>query len=391
MVPSEELFRRKTILQEKMRAQQLDGVLLAQNMSLFYYAGTLQCQYVFIPAAGEAYGLTRRNMVRARHEAGIIVLPMGGFSGMPKLLAEAGYTPKKLGLEFDVLPTAVYFRLAQSFAGVELSDCSTIVREARQVKSAYELEQFAEAARQVDLLHRQVPSLLYAGKDELELAAECEAILRKLGHQGSARMRGFSQEMFYGHLLSGQSGAVSSFLDSPTGGTGVSPAAPQGAGRRAIRPGEPVTVDYGGIHNGYIVDQTRLYSVGRLDGQLGRAYEVALEIQEQLVSLLKPGITGNEIYLAALEKAQKAGLADNFMGVGDTQAKYVGHGVGLEFDEFPILAKGSNHLLAADMVVALEPKFTFPGLGVVGIENTFHVTTERARRICITPDDHVIV
>lgn len=391
MVPRDELFRRKTVLQEKLQMLQLDGVLLAQNMSIYYYSGTLQCQYVYIPASGEAYGLTRRNMVRAQHESGIIVMPMGGFSGMSKLLADAGYAPKTLGLELDILPTALYFRLAAAFAGVELKDCSTIVREARQVKSAYELELFQEAAKQVDSLHRLVPSLLYAGKDELELASECEAILRKLGHQGSARMRGFSQEMFYGHLLSGQSGAVSSFLDSPTGGMGVSPAAPQGAGKKAIRAGEPVTVDYGGIFNGYIVDQTRLYSVGRLEDQLNIAFETALAVQERVVSLLKPGTTGNEIYLAALDVAEKAALSQFFMGVGDTQAKYVGHGVGLEFDEFPILAKGSGHRLEENMVVAVEPKFTFPGLGVVGIENTWHITANGAKKICITPDEHIIV
>lgn len=386
-----ELRRRKNVLQEKLQRQQLDGVLLAQNMSLYYYAGTMQCQYVYIPAEGDAYGLTRKNMVRAKQEAGIALMALSGFSGLPGLLAEVGYLPKRLGLELDVLPAANYFRLAKAFSGVEILDFSSAVREARQVKSSYELEQFSVAARQVDLLHKAVPELLHEGKEELMLAAECEFILRKLGHQGFTRMRGFKQEMFFGHLLSGETGAIASFLDSPTGGMGVSVAAPQGAGYKLIKSGEPVTIDYCGVYNGYGVDQTRLYSIGPLDRQLSLAFEAALTVQEAVLALLKPGVTGGEIYLAALRVAEKAGFAEHFMGFGDTQVKYVGHGVGLEIDEFPVLAQGSQLMLAENMVVAIEPKFIFPNKGVVGIENTWQVIKEGTRKISLTPDAHVII
>jgi Xaa-Pro aminopeptidase len=391
MIPVSELRRRVLVLQIKLQAQGLDGVLLAHNISMYYFAGTIQCQYIYIPASGDACGLVRKNMERAKRESGINLLPMGGFSALPGLLATAGFSPKRLGLELDVLPTATYFRLAKVFSGAEMVDCTTAVREARQVKSEYELGLLDEAARQVDTFHKEVPALLYEGKSELELAAECEAILRKLGHQGSARMRGFNQEMFYGHLLSGKEGAISSFLDSPTGGVGLSPAAPQGAGKKAIRVGEPITVDYGGIFEGYIVDQTRMYSIGILPDVLSRAYEASLSVQEKVVSLLRPGITGGEIFAAAVNAAENAGLLPHFMGFGDTQAKYVGHGVGLEFDEFPILAKGSPHVLEENMVVAVEPKFTFPDVGVVGIENTWHILKNGTRKISLTPDDHITV
>jgi Xaa-Pro aminopeptidase len=391
MVPKQELARRKNKLQIKLLENQIDGVLLAQNMSAYYHSGTMQCQYVYVPSVGDALGLVRKNMARANDEAGIAMVAMGGFSGLPGLLAKQGFSPKRLGLELDILPTTLYFRLEKTFVGVEIVDCSTAVREVRQVKSTYELEQMDAAARQSDTLHRQIPALLYDGKEELALAAECEAILRTLGHQGAVRLRGFGQEMFFGHLLSGATGALSSFLDSPTGGMGISTASPQGAGRKAIRSGEPITLDFVGIYNGYIVDQTRLYSLGSLPDALNRAFEAALLVQDVVKALLQPGCSGGEIYAAALETAKKEGLDEHFMGVGDTQAKYVGHGVGLELDEFPILAKGSSHVLAENMVVAVEPKFTFPGLGVVGIENTWHIQARGVKKISITPDQHVIV
>lgn len=391
MVPKEELIRRRHCMQEMLRQGKLDGILLAHNMSMYYFSGTMQCQYVYLPAEGETLGLIRKNRERAVRESAITMTTMGGFSGLPALLAEHGHLPKTLGLELDVLPAAIYQRLDKAFAGVVLADASLQVREARQVKSAYELEQFAAAAEQVDKLHQLVPQLLHEGKEELELAAELEFALRKMGHQGTARMRGFNQEMFFGHVLSGTEGAAASFLDSPTGGVGLSAAQPQGAGRRILKAHEPITVDYGGIHNGYIVDQTRLYSLGRLPDVLSRAFEVALEVQDAVCALLRPGVTGGEIFDAAVKVAEKFGLAEHFMGYGDTQAKYVGHGVGLEFDEFPILAKKSPHLLLHNTVVAVEPKFTFPELGVVGIENTWHITDKGVHKISITPDKHVIL
>ncbi len=391
-IPKMELERRRESFQHLIREQELDGVLLAQLTSMYYLSGTMQCQFLYVPAEGDLAGLIRKNMERAGQETDIALFALKGLGRLPGVLAEAGFAPpRRLGLELDVLPASLYLRLASLFPGVELLDASNPVREVRQVKSPYELEQFAEAARQVDAMHRLVPGLLYPGKEELELAVEVEAILRRNGHQGLTRMRGFNQEMFFGHILSGESGGVPSFLDSPTGGFGPSPAQPQGSARRKIAAGEPVTVDYGGIHNGYVVDQTRLYSLGPLPAGLARAFAVALEIQDELTAMLLPGISGDEIYTRAAVIAARAGLAEYFMGYGDGQARFVGHGVGLEFNEFPVLAKGSPHVLAKNHVVALEPKFIFPGLGMVGLENTWLVTDRGAEKISITSDDHVIV
>ncbi|MBS3948783.1 MAG: aminopeptidase P family protein [Dethiobacter sp.] len=386
-VTRSELERRRDVFQEKLQQGAVDGALLVQQMSMYYFTGTMQCQYVYVPAEGEVLGLVRKNMIRAQAEAGVSLVPLSGFASLPALLGEN----ERLGLELDILPATLYLRLAALFSKSELTDISRPVREVRQVKSPYELELLAEAARMVDAMNRRVPELLVEGKEEIVLASEAEAILRALGHQGVSRMRGFSQEMFYGHVLSGESGGVASFLDSPTGGTGLSAAQPQSAGRKKLAYGEPITIDYAGIYQGYTVDQTRLFSIGPLPDELNRAFDAALAVQDKVCELLMPGKSGEEIYLAAAAAAAKAGLANHFMGFGDTQVRFVGHGVGLEFDEFPVLAKGSPHLLAENCVVAVEPKFVFPGIGVVGIENTWVVRKEGARKISLTPDEPVSV
>ncbi|HHX74157.1 MAG TPA: aminopeptidase P family protein, partial [Firmicutes bacterium] len=193
-----ELARRAAALQEKMGQLGLDGVLAAQNMSMYYLSGTMQCQYVYVPAAGESFGLVRKNLARAEAEAGIPVVPINGFSDMGAAIAARG-TPRRLGVEMDVLPAEIFFRLQKVFPQSELLNAAPAIREVRQVKSAYELEQFRLAAQQVDTLYRQIPQLLEIGKEEVVFAAECEAVLRSLGHQGISRMRRFNSEMYYGH------------------------------------------------------------------------------------------------------------------------------------------------------------------------------------------------
>jgi Xaa-Pro aminopeptidase len=210
---------------------------------------------------------------------------------------------------------------------------------------------------------------------ELELAGKIEAEARKLGHQGVVRMRLWGSEMFYGHLMSGPTGAVPSFLSSPTGGTGASPAVAQGPSFKTIQRHEPVLVDYVFAYNGYLSDHARIFSLGSLPEELMDAHAAMLEIEQMIKKLAKPGVKSGEIYQRALEKSKLLGYADHFMGVGPDRIRFVGHGIGLEVDEFPFLAAGQQLELQAGMTVALEPKLVFPGKGVVGIENT-HVVTD---------------
>ena len=208
-----------------------------------------------------------------------------------------------------------------------------------------------------------------------KLLARIEAEARRLGHQGLVRMRLWGSEMFYGHLMSGATGAVPSFLSSPTGGTGASPAVAQGPGFKTIQRHEPVLVDYVFAYNGYLSDHARIFSLGSLPEELMDAHAAMLDIEQMIKKLAKPGAKSGEIYQRALEKSKALGYADHFMGVGPARIRFVGHGIGLEVDEFPFLAAGQQLELQAGMAIALEPKLIFPGKGVVGIENT-HVVTD---------------
>lgn len=116
-----------------------------------------------------------------------------------------------------------------------------------------------------------------------------------------------------------------------------------------------------------------------------------LEIQDAIGRLARPGVQCGELYATMVAMAAEAGYAGHFMGAAEPRIRFTGHGVGLELDEFPFIAKGQTLELAEGMVLALEPKCIFPGLGVAGIENIHLVTTDGLQRLNHFPDEICIV
>jgi Xaa-Pro aminopeptidase len=290
----------------------------------------------------------------------------------------------RAGLEMDVLPTAFYLWFKDVFPHCRWTDLSGAIRKLRMVKTSYEVKQIREAAA---ILHRgytEISQIIREGMTELEIDGHLSLIARREGHMGILRMRGWNQEMTYAHVLSGESGATVSFLNSPHGGHGNTPAMAQGASFRKIRKNEPIGIDYGVGIRGYVADQFRTFVVGELPEDLEEAHNLSFQIHQRFAEQAKPGVPASDLYHLALEEASGAGYGDVFMGFGEGQVKFVGHGLGLEIDEFPIIAPGFVEKLAEGMVIALEPKFVFPGRGVVGMEDDYWVTASGVERLTLT-------
>ena len=160
--------------------------------------------------------------------------------------------------------------------------------------------------------------------------------------------------------------------------------AQQGAGFRKIGRNEPIGIDYGVAINGYIGDQFRTYVVGTLSERLKRAFACSQDILSLLVDKTRPGISCAELYKAAAQMADQEGLAEFFMGYGEGQVNFIGHGIGLEIDEYPIISPRFEGQLENGMVIALEPKFVFPQTGVVGLEDDYVMTAEGLKRLTLT-------
>ena len=392
--PKPELDLRIKNLQGYLSQNDIDAALILQRVDLFYFSGTFQQGSLYIPASGDPLLMVHKSTERARAESGIEqILHLESPKKIPGILKANGYLlPRNLGLELDVLPTNMYFNYQHLFQDTEIVDISQPIRLIRAVKSSYEIDIMRRAAELSDQLAVHVPNILREGMSELELAGKVEAEARRLGHQGVVRMRLWGSEMFYGHLMSGSTAAVPSYLASPTGGTGTGPAIAQGPGFKAIERHEPVLVDYVFACNGYLSDHTRIFSLGPLSPEFIDAHAAMLEVQQMVKRLATPGIASGTLYEQALAKASELGYADHFMGAaGRERIRFVGHGIGLEVDEYPFLAAGQDLPLQEGMTIALEPKLIFPGQGVVGIENTHVVRQDGLEQLGSFEENIIII
>ena len=379
--PQKELQDRISKFQEKLLNNNIDGALIIQKADLFYFSGTAQNAHLFIPVQGEPVLMVKKSLRRARDESSLTkIVSMKSLKESLKEIVNYLNGKGKIGLEMDVLPASLYFKYEKALKPLEVVDISTLVREVRTIKSTYEINRLKEAAKLNHLMFSQIPQILKEGMTEVEFAGELEAIYRKNGHQGTIRMRGFNQDLYYGHLMSGWNLAYPSFFDGPTGGTGLNPSYPQSAGYKKINKNEPVMVDYVGVYNGYMVDQARIFSIGELPSKLVEAYQTALKIKAEIIEHTKPGISGKDLFEMAHHIASNTGFQNYFLGYED-RISFIGHGVGIELDEWPVIAKNLDIVLKPGMVFALEPKFIFPDLGAVGIEDTFVITEDGLQQI----------
>ncbi|WP_027085659.1 M24 family metallopeptidase [Cohnella panacarvi] len=390
----EEWNNRAAKLQTRLREAGMQGCLISQNVGIYYYAGAMQTGYLFMPAQGEPTYYVRRSVARAERESKIRASELLSFRNFgeqlaadyPWLKAAEDQNKPAIGADLDVMPAQLYLRLAEAAPGVAWTDGSSLLREARSVKSEYELECISNSAQvAADALEAGLAALK-EGMTELELMAVIENAMRLRGHVGIMRMRGYNQEIMTGVVAAGAAAAEPSYFDGPAGGRGLTEAAPQSSSTRPIGRNEPILLDIGCCVDGYTIDQTRTAVMGKLRPELQAAYDTSVSIIRRSEELLKPGAKPEDLYAEALEMAAQAGLSEHFMGYGRDQVKFLGHGIGLEIDEWPVLARGFRAPLEPGMVIAIEPKFTFPEWGVVGIENTYVVTETGCKAITKSPE-----
>lgn len=383
-LPAGETEKRIARLQEQLKAGGYAGMLVSQNTDLYYLTGTMQAGYLFVPDEGEPTLYVRRSVARAERESRVRTKPLGSFKAFGAELAAdfprlTGSGERRTVLTpLDALPAQLYLRLAELLrgAGAELADGSAMMRRLRMVKSPHEIGRIQAAARAAaEALDEALP-LLREGVTELEWMAAYEHAVRKRGHIGTMRMRAYNLEVLTGMVGAGEAAAEPSAFDGPAGGRGLGPAAAQSVSRRPIGRNEPILIDIGCCIDGYIIDQTRTAVIGALPDDLLAAYETSVRIIRRAEELLVPGTPAERLYDEAIRMADEAGLADHFMGFGADRVRFLGHGIGLEVDEWPVLARGFDMPLEPGMVIAVEPKFTFPGRGVVGIENSYAVQSE---------------
>ncbi|HNY34829.1 MAG TPA: Xaa-Pro peptidase family protein [Methanothrix soehngenii] len=378
--PKSEIDSRIKKLKDRM--DDIDGALLFQAVDMCYFSGTAQDGLVYIPRDGEPIIMMKRSLVRAKEESPLEVRPL---KNMRNLKEDLGIkTSATIGLEMDVLPCSFYFRVNKALEDASFVDVAERIKHIRSVKSEFEIKLAKEAAQMLVEGFSTVPDHIKEGMTEVELMCRMESEMRLMGHQGSLRFRRFNSIVPIGHIMSGSSAAIPSFLASPTGGKGTSVVFPHGPGYRKIKRNEPVFVDTVGICNGYIADATRIFSLGKIEPGLVEAYEASCQIEEAIAREMMPGRTARELFELSESEGARLGYGDFLGGPVGSKCGFVGHGVGLELDEYPVLAP-LDHKIQEGMTIAVEPKIIYPGKGVLGVEDTFLTTSSGALRLTEMP------
>lgn len=367
-VPKDDLLRRIAGLRSLMADTGIDLALIVENVDRFYFTGTMQKGIVAVPVDQDPLIFVQKGTERAAAESPLAVIPARNDREIGEFLKGRHILKGTTGLELDTLPVAVFERLKRVIGIDRCADVSGSIKEVRMIKSPFELTQIRKSGEMLTHVFDKARDVVREGRTEIEIDAALVAEGRRIGHQGFLRMRGMNQEMMTLTVQAGFTGTVATFLDAPITGAGVSPAVPQGSSFKRVERGIPVTIDYGGGYNGYITDETRAFVVGDLREDFRKPYDTARAIIEDIMTSGRAGTDCTDIFSRARTMAKKAGLEEYFMGHGEGKVAFVGHGLGLEINELPVLTARHGRVLKEGMVFAFEPKFVLPGHGAIGIE-----------------------
>jgi Xaa-Pro dipeptidase len=351
------------------------------RINLYYFTGTMQDALLLVPRDGEATLWVRRSFERARAES--LFPDIRSMKSFRDAAVAGPPVPETIHFEAEVVPYGLLQRFRKHFPSKAVAPLDAQIARVRAVKSAYELALLERAGA----IHRramedEVPKLLREGISEAELGCELFSFMMREGHQGIVRFGAFGAECLLGQFTFGESALCPTNMDSPSGWLGLEPAAPVfGSRTRTLRKGDLVCLDIGCGIAGYHTDKTLTYAFGGAPAAaVVAAQRRCVEIERRAAALLKPGAIPSEIYGAVMKDLDAEFLKD-FMGYGARRVSFLGHGIGLQVDEPPVIALGFDEPLAEGMVIALEPKKGLPGIGMVGIENTFVVTPQGGRSL----------
>lgn len=366
-------------VREKMRDQGADACLLGVDVNWYYLTGHIHSGYFYLPLEGEHHLFLKRRSPQEDGPVSMIRKP----EDIPGLLLEMSLElPRHLLLETGESSYQECLRLQNIFHPARIGDASGLMREVRKIKTAAEIAQFRISAGRHAAVYAGIPDCFRPGMTDLEFQYEIEYRMRKMGSLGLFRAYGANMDIFMGSLLAGPNAEITSPFDFALGGGGMHPFAPLGACGKPLQEGMAVMVDMAGNYTPYMTDMTRVFSVGKLSPEACRAHQVSRDIHARVMEIARPGVACADLYREAFTMAEKAGLKACFMGTAQ-QAKFVGHGVGLQINELPVLTPRSQDVLASGMVFALEPKFVIPGTGAVGIENTLLVTEDGVENLTV--------
>lgn len=365
-----------------------DGAFIFSRLNIFYFTGTFANGVLWLPKEGEPILFCRRGAERAAIESPLKnIVQFNSYGNIEQTFKDLGTTlPSHIATEMSALSWSLSKSLIKYLPNIEFLPGDNLIAMTRAKKSEWELNILRKAGEKHNTcLTKLLPSFLHEGMNELQIAHKISEIFYSEGHLGILRMDTFGEEVFLGHIAVGESANYPSVFNGPVGLRGAHPAVPfMGSEEIQWNPGEPLTVDNGFSLAGYQTDKTQVYWLGNknsIPDSLQNAHNFCVEIQSIIAEQLCPGAIPSQLWNQCVDLVTDTPWDNGFMGLGKNKVRFVGHGIGLAIDEYPVLAKGFDLPLEEGMVLAIEPKIGIPGVGMVGTENTFEVTPEGGKSI----------
>jgi Xaa-Pro dipeptidase len=368
-----ERTKRMATLQKEISRQGLGGALIGYSRNIFYYTGTAQPAHLAV--LPDEYSLYIRSGLdfalrdvfiprdRVKEERRLARIAVSFMDLVPQ-------ANRRIGVELDILTAEQYLEIVKLFPGCEFVNVSPLLLKQRKTKDAAEITAIRQACRAIHAGHEAALAALRVGMTELELAAAVENAHRLAGHEGIFFIRQPDFYMSRGPITSGENLFRISGVVYTITGVGLSPAVPAGPSQREIKQGDIVIVDIPTLVDGYHADQTRTYCVGKATAEIHALYNDLQAIADHLIQSIRPGITCNEIYRLAVDKAAVLGRQGQFQHFGGgKRSRLIGHGIGLELNEPPIPSEYDHSALGEGYVIALDLHMLDESLGVVKLED----------------------
>jgi Xaa-Pro dipeptidase len=368
-VPTSELVERQNLL-----ISALDGnsAWINDPVDMYWLVGNRQSGGVHFSSNGDVTQYVRNSLERARFEAGANDAPHNILSH-PRMSILSESVSDIPALQLGRMPAsdAAFLQSKLGNGG----DCTQLLWTLREIKSDWEIERMRESGDIQRRMFEAIDEIGCEGLTELDLAGVADEVSRAAGFGSFVRMRKWPMDCDRVVVASGRAGGVPTFFDSAVGGTGAHPLAALGAGFNRIKAGDPVLVDIVHVHRGYISDMTRMFSVGTLSndwiGRLDDMNEIAMVIRNSLAR----GEDCSVAWEKGASKAEEMGHGDHLMGMAPNQARFLGHSIGLELDETPVVAAGFDRPLPIGGTMAIEPKVIHPD-GAIGVEDCWVRTSD---------------
>ena len=350
------LKNRRSRLKPFFEDNALDAILFTNLTNIRYLCGFSGSDGVLLLTRGEAWFLCdSRYTTQASAEVGDAEIReyAAKYEAICSLISDKGI--RRFGFEASHMLVSDFRQLTERLPGSELVGIGETLDAIRSRKDPGEIELLGRVAALASDSLQSVLTFIRPGLRESDLALELEIEMRRRGADGRA---------FDFIVASGVRGAM-----------------PHGkASDKLLRAGELVNIDFGAVKDGYHSDETVTVALGRPDEQGCEIHEIVRQAHDRAIAAVRPGMSCRDLDAIARDYIREQGYERCF-GHG------LGHGVGLDIHEKPVVSPRSETIIEEGMVFTIEPGIYVPGFGGVRIEDTVVVTADGCRLLTQAPKE----